>query len=150
MGQWQAEAFTTTELLVVVVIVGVLTGVAMPSLHHWLSTVRVDAAARELASTLQLGKMRAVAENTRYRVRFDLDQKAYVMQREHLGAWHSVAASTRLPTGLQLVSISEGRNPLYFEPLGTTPGGNAVIILKNARGRMRTVSISTGGRVQVK
>ena len=75
-------AFTTAELMIVLVIVGVLTAVATPSLHRWLSTIGVDAAARELAATLQLGKMRAIAENRRYRMSFDLAQHSYVVQKE--------------------------------------------------------------------
>jgi type II secretion system protein H len=149
MWCWQPKGFTTTELLIAVAMIGMLAGIATPSLQQWLSTMRVDTAAREMAATLQLSKMRAVTENTRYRMSFDLSHNAYVSQRESLGAWHNVEAPTRLPAGLRLVSVSAGRNPLYFEPLGTAPGGNAVITLQNARGRTRTVSISTGGRVKV-
>jgi type II secretion system protein H len=150
MWYGQVKGFTTAELLVVVAIVGVLAGMTAPSLHHWLSTLRVDTVAREIAAELQLGKMRAITENGRYRMSFDLEHQAYVMQKEVLGAWHNVEASRSLPTGLRLVSVSDGRNPLYFEPRGTTPGGNALITLKNARGRTRVVSISTGGRVHVR
>ena len=146
----QAAAFTTAELLIVLVIVGVLAAVATPPLHRWLSIIGVDTAARELAATLQLGKMRAIAENRRYRMSFDLAQHAYVVQKEVFGVWHNVEDSKALRAGLQLVSVSEGRNPLYFEPLGTMPSGNATIILQNAQGRSRTVAISTAGRVRVK
>ena len=143
-------AFTTAELIIVLVIVGVLAAVATPPLHRWLSIVGVDTASRELAATLQLGKMRAIAENRRYRMSFDLAQHAYTVQKEVFGAWHNVEEPRALRAGLRLASVSEGRNPLYFEPLGTMPGGNASIVLQNAQGRSRTVSISTGGRVKVR
>jgi type II secretion system protein H len=150
MQGWKIAGFTLIELLIAVAIVGLLAGVATPSLHHWSTTIRVDTAAREVASALQLSKMRAITENTRYRMYFDLEQRAYGVQKEVLGAWRQVETPTTLPAGLWLVSVSEGRNPLYFEPLGTTPGGNALITLKNARGRVRIVAISTGGRIRVK
>jgi Tfp pilus assembly protein FimT len=131
-------------------IVGLLAAFLTPHLGRWLTTVGVDAAARTLASELHLGKMHAIAQNTRYRISFDPIQATYTMQKEAVGTWEDVSPPRGLPPGVQLVSISAGRNPLYFEPLGTAPGGNAVITLQNAQGRTRTVHISTGGRIKVK
>jgi Tfp pilus assembly protein FimT len=146
----QERAFTTVELLIVTMIVGILAAFLTPNLGRWLTTLGVDTAARELASELQLGKMRAISQNTRYRINFDLTPATYTVQKEVLGAWVDIGPPRLLPTGVRLVSVSAGRNPLYFEPLGTAPGGNAVITLQNAQGRTRAVHISTGGRVIVK
>jgi prepilin-type N-terminal cleavage/methylation domain-containing protein len=146
----QERAFTTVELLIVMMIVGIMAAFLTPHLGRWLSTVGVDTAARALASELQLGKMRAISQNTRYRINFDPTQATYTVQKEAAGAWADIGSPRLLPTGVRLVSVSAGRNPLYFEPLGTAPGGNAVITLQNAQGRMRAVHISTGGRVMVK
>lgn len=146
----QEGAFTTVELLIAMMLLGILAGFCTPHLHRWLTTIGIDAAARTLAAELQLGKIRAVAQNTRYRMLFDPEQATYTVQKEVQGIWEDVAHPRSLPTGVQLTSISPGRNPLYFEPLGTTPGGNAIIILRNAQGRTRAVHISTGGRVKVK
>lgn len=144
------KGFTTAELMIGVAMLGILAAMATPALHRWLATVRVDTAARAIASALQLSKMRAIAENRRYRMSFDLDQNTYIVQKETVGGWQNVEGPRALGAGFRLASISEGRNPLYFEPLGTMPSGNATIVMHNAQGRTRILSISTGGRVKVR
>jgi prepilin-type N-terminal cleavage/methylation domain-containing protein len=146
----QERAFTLVELLIVMMIVGTLAAFLTPHLGRWLTTIGVDTAARALASELQLGKMRAISQNRRYRISFDLTQATYTVQKQAVGIWEDVGTPRVLPSGVQMVSISAGRNPLYFEPLGTSPGGNAIITLQNAQGRTRTIHISTGGRVKVR
>ena len=86
---WQ-RAFTTVELLIVMMIVGILAAFLTPHLGRWLTTVGVDTAARELASELQLGKMRAISQNTRYRINFDPTQATYTVQKEVVGTWADI------------------------------------------------------------
>jgi prepilin-type N-terminal cleavage/methylation domain-containing protein len=139
------HAFTTVELLIVMMIVGILATFLTPQLGRWLTTVRVDAAARELASELQLSKIRAISENTCYRISFDSVNDSYVVQKEVVGGWQDVSAPKSLPNGVDLVSATT--DPV-FQTLGTTPGG-ATIRLRNPQGRQRTIRVSFAGRVKM-
>lgn len=140
-----ARAFTTIELIIVMLIVGMMAAFATPHLGRWLSTTGVDTAAREIATELQLGKMRAISQNTRYRISFDADHNTYLVQKDVAGAWQDVGAPKPLPAGVNLVSATA--NPV-FQTLGTAPGGTT-ITLQNAQGRTRKVTVSFAGRVKV-
>jgi Tfp pilus assembly protein FimT len=126
-------------------IVGIMAAFLVPHLGRWLTTVGIDAAARELAAELQLGKMRAISENTRYRISFDLANDTYVVQKDVAGAWQDIGAPKALPSGIDLESAST--DPI-FQSLGTTPGGST-IRLRNTQGRQRTIRLSFAGRVKV-
>jgi Tfp pilus assembly protein FimT len=139
------RAFTTVELLLTMMTVITLATFLTPHLGRWLTTVGIDAAARELAAELQLGKMRAISENTRYRIRFDPVNDTYVVQKEAVGAWRDITAPKSLPTGVDLVHATT--DPV-FQTLGTTPGG-ATITLRNPQGRERKIRVSFAGRVKV-
>lgn len=65
------RGFTTVELMIGVTIVGLLTLVSVPTFMGMLSAVRVNAAARDLATEMQWARMRAVTKRTDYRVQFD-------------------------------------------------------------------------------
>jgi Tfp pilus assembly protein FimT len=139
------RAFTTVELLISMMIVGVMAAFLTPHLGRWLTTVGVDAAARELASELHLGKMRAISENTPYRISFDPASDTYVVQKDVAGDWQDSDRPKSLPKGIDLVSATT--NPI-FQTLGTTPGGTT-ITLRNAQGRQRQIRLSFAGRVKV-
>ena len=139
------RAFTTVELLITVMIVGILAAFLTPHLGRWLTTVGVDAAARELAAELQLGKMRAISENTRYRISFDPANDTYIVQKDVAGAWQDVGGPKTFPSGVDLVSATT--DPV-FQTLGTTPGGTT-ITLRNTQGRQRKIRLSFAGRVRV-
>jgi prepilin-type N-terminal cleavage/methylation domain-containing protein len=144
-GRLQEGAFTIIELMIVLMVVGVLAAFATPRLGRWLATTGIDAAAREIATELQLGKMRAISQNTRYRLSFNTENNTYQMQKDVTGTWQDVGNRKLLPTGVDLVHATATPT---FQTLGTAPGG-ATITLRTAQGRMRTITVSFAGRVQV-
>jgi Tfp pilus assembly protein FimT len=139
------HAFTTVELLITMMIVGIMATFMAPQLGRWLTTVGVDAAARELASELQSWRMRAISDNIRYRISFDPGNDTYVVQKDAAGTWQDLGGPKSLPRGINLESATI--DPI-FRTLGTTPGGTT-ITLSNAQGRQRKIRLSFAGRVTV-
>ena len=76
------SAFTTTELMVAVVIIGILAAFTAPNLGRWLSTIRVNSAARAIASELQFARMRAISQNAKFRITFDSANNTYQTEKE--------------------------------------------------------------------
>jgi type IV fimbrial biogenesis protein FimT len=63
------RGFTLIELMIVVVILGVLATLGGPSLMSFMPKYKVDNAAKELTTEIQLLRMQAISENVRVRMR---------------------------------------------------------------------------------
>lgn len=146
-GIRSTHAFTTIELMVTLVILALLATFSVSHLSRWLSVVKVQTAAQNLASDLQLGRMRAISENTRYRITFDTSGNAYQIHKDIAGEWQDVNPLKPLPAGIKLETATT--NPIYFQTLGTVAAGST-ITLRNMQDQRRIVTVSRSGRINVK
>jgi prepilin-type N-terminal cleavage/methylation domain-containing protein len=64
------RGFTITELMIVVAIIGILTAVASPSISRTLANIRMRSSVKEIASELQLARLKAISQNTSITVCF--------------------------------------------------------------------------------
>ena len=71
------EGFTMIELVIVVAIIAVMTGFAIPYIIGMQPTLRVNSAARDLTTEMQLAKMRAVSQRNDYVITFDITNNQY-------------------------------------------------------------------------
>jgi type IV fimbrial biogenesis protein FimT len=68
--QGNEYGFTTTELLIVIGLIGILIAVAVPSILTFMPNYRLKAAARDLYSDMQKARLLAIKENTQVSLRF--------------------------------------------------------------------------------
>ena len=73
----QAKGFTIIEVMIVIAVLGILATVAIPNYMDWLPKSRVNGAARELFTEMQLAKMKAISENNNYVITFDTANNSY-------------------------------------------------------------------------
>jgi len=64
------NGFTLIEVLVVVAIIGTMIVATFPSIMNSLETRNLDNSARDIQTTLQQARYRAVNDKIEYRVRF--------------------------------------------------------------------------------
>ena len=141
----QSQAgFSGIEFLIAVLLISITAMIALPNSDTYLSRFSVHTAAREVASDLQLARMKAISKNTRFRVTFDTNNETYQVEEEVLGVWQSAGAVRNAPSGIDLVSAG---NPV-FESAGGAPGG-ATVTLQNSEGEVTTVTVLAGGRVKI-
>jgi len=146
------RGFTITELMIVVAIMGGLTAVATPSLSRWLTSIRMASATRDIASTLQLVRVKAITQNTGIRINFDTTAHTYQMQQRNaadLTTWNNVDKAQKLPAGIRFVSVTD--NPVTFQSGrgSILPGRNSTITLQNTQGKTNAVVVAQTGRILV-
>lgn len=64
------RGFTLTELIIVIAIIGILTTVASPNISRLLANIRMHSSVKEIASELQLARLKAISQNTSITVCF--------------------------------------------------------------------------------
>ena len=133
----RSDGFTFIEVMTTIVIIAILAALAMPHFTQLLPGIRLASAARQIATDLQLAKMRAIAQHTSQTVTFTQSSSSYTF-----------GADTRsLPTlypGTTITNITGG-NPV-FSTMGTA---SAWTITISNNGKTKQVSLTTIGRVSI-
>jgi type II secretion system protein H len=147
------RGFTITELMIVIAIMGGVTAVATPSISRWLTSIRLESATRELASTLQLARVKAITQNTSIRINFDTTVHTYQMQQRNaadLTAWNNVDKAKKLPAGIRFGSVT-GKPVTFQSGRGSIlQGSNSTITLQNIQGKTNAVLVAQTGRVLIR
>ena len=149
--------FTLLEIVLVLIVIGLFVGLALPRLPD-ISGARIQKAARKVAMTLQAARVRAITLRRYYRLEVDVDADRILIsyfgpegtfiEDEAVGSYSTgetdivdIITSTRDRT-------REGTGWIYISPRGFIEP--SLIHLRDARGRNLTVSPSpAGGRVRI-
>ncbi len=141
------HGFTVIELMVVLAVALIVMGVALPNMVSWLPTYRLSAGARQLAGDLQLARMKAISQNTKYRLNFGiLPSTSYTIEKDD-GGFATESGPFSLPDGITVTTAALSE----FQARGTVKTGtDGDIILENSNGDApKTVRISIVGRVSI-
>ncbi len=134
--------FTLLEMLVVLVLVGVITAVAVPVAGAGIQTLRLQSAARHVAAALRLARGRAIRTQEIHLLSLDREQRRVTVSSGDL----RFRRSFQLPPGVRLQEalLRDGAPPrpgrpapertdFYFAPSGLSQA--LEVRLVNARGR---------------
>jgi len=150
--------FSLIELLVVVALVGLLAGVGLPAMQSWLDRYRVRTAAEQLASLIQLQRMRAVSQNTDFSIDFDENAGTYTLYEGDAATGTAIdAQARRLPFGVEFSGVADPvdvpSDEMIFHADGSLNNSTATvdtIYMSNALGDVFFLSINRStGRVRV-
>jgi Tfp pilus assembly protein FimT len=135
---------TVIELMASIGVLGILIAVAMPNLLSTLPGLRLNDAARQVATDLQQIRMKAIAQNIPYQISFSTS--TYVLKRCSNSACSSTtddSGNIVLPEGITIPTPITAQ----FQPRGTAPS-NYTVRLSNGSAQ-RWVCVRTVGRVNI-
>jgi len=138
--------FSLTELMVIIGIIGIIAGIAMPNLIGWLPKYRMGSAAREILGTLEFARLTAVKRNAATMVTLDY---ANDLVRVTVGA--TTVRTIRMPAGIDLkepASPSIGAS-FNFNGQGMADKSGEVLISDGGRHPDKKVTLSTGGSIKI-
>lgn len=145
-----AHGFTLIEILVVLAIVGLVLGLAIPKVQE-LSGIELRAAARRLAGAARYAADQAAVHKTPSRIRFDVSGRAYRVELAQGDQWvpdrATLGAPVRLPGSVRLAAVetqargrqAEGEPWIEFYPKGYAE--RATVQLALGTDRVYTVEI---------
>ena len=135
----KVKGFTLIEILATMSVAGILIGIAVPRFYALLPGIRLASAARQVATDLQLARMRAISQHANQTVAFNTSTATYTFG----------TADTRnlnqLYPGTTITNVSAG-NPT-FTTTGTA-AAQTTITLSNG-GVTKQVLVATIGRVNI-
>jgi type IV fimbrial biogenesis protein FimT len=149
MSTKKGKGLTLVELLMVIVVMGILTTIAVPSYQIFMAQRRLNGAARMVMSDLMAARMKAVSLNQRVKVSFggneyqmwnDADSNGTIADHE------GENIGKDMPSEYYDVTLSASAEPI-FQPRGTTDT-QATVTLTNSRGS-KYVIVSSTGRVRI-
>lgn len=168
---------TLVELMVIFAIIAILAAVAVPSFSGWLPNYRLKQAARDVFSRFQLAKFTAIKRNTNCAITFnqtvggntydyvvfvdadsdlEYDPEEHVISRILWEDYKSVSLDTSQGggDGLTFLHNDDGLPAIAFQPNGlpinnSEGTGMGSVFLKNTSNKMRSVSVSSAGNIQI-
>ena len=142
--------FTLLEMVVVLAIAGLALSLVLPGLARGLVRWRLQAAVREVATTMKFTRNQAVTRRMPFQVVMDRSQNLYWLDRLEAPVLHDPQQAAEkgirlyaLPAGIRFgevtigdISAAEARVGMPFYPKGNSAGG-AVQILDERAGAYR-------------
>ena len=138
---------TLIEVAVVMAIVGIMALFLAPAIGQWADNFRIRQAARDISSTLQLAKMKAITKRLEYNVVFDVDNNTFHHERNDpsLG-WTPEEGVNKAPRGVN-IDTNLASETFQFNPNGTCSNGS--ITIDNEQGKQYKVVVSRTGRIRM-
>ncbi|MBN1905985.1 MAG: GspH/FimT family pseudopilin [Deltaproteobacteria bacterium] len=161
------HGFTLLETMIVIAIIGILSGIAIPAYINWVPNNRLKGAAQDIYSDLQLAKMQAVSSNSDKTVAFDEGGKKYTradltvvsFEETYSGSvWYGIGNATKDVDGGSYggdaVTYSGPNDEVTFNSRGMTVntgnGGSGFVYLTNKYGTAYAVGTRSSGVVLIR
>ncbi len=142
--------FTLMEMMVVVAVLAIMTGVAIPGFMELLPGMRLNGAARQVMGDLMAARMKAVKLNQKTKIFFDNNHQYRICndadKDDTVADGEGDVESRDIQDEYPDVTFSSTPSGLVFSPRGTST--NRSITLQNSEGS-KTITTSIAGRVKI-
>ena len=143
--------FTLMELMVVIAIVAILSGIAIPNAISWRNNAQVSSAARAVYSDLQHARSMAVKENMNCTVSFNTANKTYTITMDNGRELKTASLSAHGAVTLHSVDFG-GSSDITFRPTGfpyTASGALSGGVVEIRGATNKRVVLTAAGSVRI-
>jgi len=146
------SGFTLIEMMIVIAIMGIFAGIAIPNFLSYMPKHRLNGAARQVMGDLMAARMQAVSQNNDFKVLFDIsinNHEYTILDDDNndgnidVGEW---TQTKDIQSEYSDVTFSNVTADPIFRPRGTAYG--TTITLTNSAGS-KYVKVAITGRVKI-
>lgn len=157
MTNRRIAGFTMMEMVIVVVILGVIAALAIPSFLSYMPKLRAKAEARDIVSQLRLARSKAVAERRPYGVSFDLESKTVQLfgdtdnpSAQLFSVSDSLVECDTVGSDVSLVSCTFANSCVVFNSTGAaSTSGDLQVVTSDGSILMAINVLASTGRVRL-
>lgn len=143
----QEKGFSLQELMVIIGIIALLCGMALPGVIGWIPKYKVGYAAREVLAAMELARHTAVKRNAAASVEFD-----YAQDLLRVSTAGEAVRTVRMPSGIDLREPPQGSlgAAVLFNNQGIPNKAGRVVIGRSGGSVLeRSVRLGAGGTVRI-
>jgi type IV fimbrial biogenesis protein FimT len=143
------KGFSLIEMIVVVAIIGILTGIAIPVYIGMKPSIRLSGATRQIMGDLMWARMQAISQNNEFKI-FFLDNHRYTIldDDDNDGTIDSgeLTVTKDIHDEYYDVTLTSTADPIFHPRGNASPA--ATVTITNSSGT-KTVAIAITGRVKI-
>ena len=159
------RGFTLLELMIVVAMISILAGMAVPEFKRWTASMRLSESVQSIHTFFQGSRMEAIKEGRNVVVAFSMgtgSDSTYTAfldtngdgtrdaGERSLGSGHLASRITMEIVGFDEMDTTASLNRTHFDSRGLATGRNGEVVVRDDYGGTMCVTLNSSGTSRVK
>ena len=143
------NGFTLIEILVVISIISIITGIFFGGLRTLQPAMRLDGVVRDLATDLHYVQQQAVSEQFNYGISFLIDTNEYQILKYITSTTTQEISKKSLAQGISFYEIKDFTdNNVIFNPYGSVTEAGSVSLV-NSKQEIKVINVRPSGFIKI-
>ena len=143
------NGFTLIEILVVISIISIITGIFFGGLRTLQPAMRLDGVVRDLATDLHYIQQQAVSEQFNYGISFLIDTNEYQILKYITSTTTQEISKKSLAQGISFYEIKDFTdNNVIFNPYGSVTEAGSISLVNNKQ-EIKIINVRPSGFIKI-